>query len=233
MGIKFKRLENSVLAEKEYDFPYYLEGVKPDKADVRVLFIGNSITVHEKKRNIGWKKVCGMAASDLKHDYVHLVFDYIKSYTPNSCICVVNSKELEFHYDDKYATWPITDLIKQYCPDMTIIRFGDNFNFEEIEKGKDPSEMFNTIIKAADKVGNVLITSLFWPNEKVDKMIKKIAEDNDILYADISDLSSNEENTAKGQFKNIDVCRHPNDFGMKRIAERITSVIEEYESSDD
>lgn len=232
MGIRFKSLENHVLADKKYDFPYYFDGENINKAEIRVLFIGNSITIHDKKRDIGWKQVCGMAASDIKHDYVHLVFDYIKSMEPKTSICVVNSKELEFNFEDQYVTWPVTNLIKQYCPDLTIIRLGDNFNFLEIEKGKNPSPMLDTIVKEANKVGNVVLTSLFWPNEMVDKMIKKVAEDNEVLYADISDLSSNEENTAKGKFKNPDVCRHPNDLGMKRIAERINSVIEEYESTD-
>ncbi len=43
--------------------------IKPD----RVLFLGNSITRHGVLEKIGWNLDCGMAASALEKDYVHLV----------------------------------------------------------------------------------------------------------------------------------------------------------------
>ena len=40
---------------------------------LRILFVGNSITKHAPKPSIGWNRDCGMAASSIEHDYVHLI----------------------------------------------------------------------------------------------------------------------------------------------------------------
>jgi hypothetical protein len=39
----------------------------------RILFLGNSITMHGAKPSIGWSNNCGMAASALDKDYVHVL----------------------------------------------------------------------------------------------------------------------------------------------------------------
>ena len=41
--------------------------------DIKVLFIGNSITLHGVAPQIGWTNRWGMAASSQEKDYVHLV----------------------------------------------------------------------------------------------------------------------------------------------------------------
>ena len=226
MRLKFKYLENNVLSDKKYEFPYYFAGEDVKKAELRVMFIGNSITIHQKKLSIGWKKECGMAASDLEHDYVHLVLKHIQSIEPSTNAMIVNGGDFERNFEDKYALWPITQMMKMYLPEITIIRIGENFNQESIKNGVDPYFALNELVKAANKYGNVVITSLFWKNEVIDSAIKRVAEENEIeYYIDISDLGDNEENMAIGVFKNPDVSRHPNDLGMQRIADRINEIL--------
>ena len=79
---------------------YYLEGDK--NADVRIMFIGNSLTIHELKPEIGWNKQCGMAASDINHDYVHIVYKNLLNKYKSVSICVCNAKEWELDYPNKF-----------------------------------------------------------------------------------------------------------------------------------
>ena len=79
MEINLEFLINQVDAENQVSFPYYFDGVKKEDANYKVMFIGNSITIHEPKPEICWVKKCGMAASDAEHDYVHIVYKYLLS----------------------------------------------------------------------------------------------------------------------------------------------------------
>ena len=45
----------------------------PAKKGPRVLFVGNSITLHSPRPQIGWTSNWGMAASARDKDYVHLL----------------------------------------------------------------------------------------------------------------------------------------------------------------
>ena len=54
-----------------------------DAAKLKILFVGNSITKHSPKADIGWYNDCGMAASSVEKDYVHLLVKKVMQYDPN------------------------------------------------------------------------------------------------------------------------------------------------------
>ena len=66
-------------------------------AGTRVLFIGNSITRHRPKPEIGWHRNCGMAASCLEKDYVHQVMARVLEVDPRATFAIQSygSKLLE------------------------------------------------------------------------------------------------------------------------------------------
>ena len=72
-----------------------------DNASNKVMFIGNSITLHEYKPEIGWFNEWGMAASSKEKDYVHIVSNYIKSNNPDSSFLILNGGKWELDYKNE------------------------------------------------------------------------------------------------------------------------------------
>lgn len=223
----FKYLKKVFDDNDEISSFYYLEGDK--NADVRIMFIGNSITIHELKPEIGWNKQCGMAASDINHDYVHIVYKYLLNKYKSVSICVCNAKEWELDYPNKSKADLIISLIEKYQPHILVLRIGENFKRDYLNQS-NPYNAFDYIIKNAKKVANkVIVTSLFWEWDNLDATIKKVSYDNNVKYVYLTDLSKDKTNEAIGQFENRDVSLHPNDKGMKEIANRILGALEDYE----
>ena len=55
----------------------------------RILFVGNSITLHGPRPQIGWTNNWGMAASSLDKDYVHLLQKKIAAVRPDAQCCLL------------------------------------------------------------------------------------------------------------------------------------------------
>lgn len=222
MKTNFEFLKNDVDPEDQVFFPYYFDGANKEKSDYRVMFIGNSITYHEIKPEIGWNRSCGMAASDIDHDYVHIVFNFIKKKHPNVSMCVFNASnwENDNFNDNRFVS--LENTIKDYKPDLIIVRLGENFSKENLRKNLDPTpsfiKLFNECKKATDKV---IVTSLFWHQEVLDSAIKKATDITKVTYIDINDLGEKDENKAYGLFSHPGICGHPGDIGMQNIAKRI------------
>ena len=69
MGIK----ENTVSAEKQTRERGNVFYYGSEKADKKILIVGNSITYHAPKEDIDWNNSWGMAASRAENDYVHIL----------------------------------------------------------------------------------------------------------------------------------------------------------------
>ena len=73
----------------------------------------------------------------------------------------------------------------------------------------------------AKNTDKVVITDLFWAFDGVDSVIRSVAGKNGYTLVGINDLGAQDCYKALGQFWHDGVQIHPNDAGMKGIADRI------------
>ena len=189
----------------------------------RVLFVGNSITRHAPKEDIGWCGDWGMAASCKENDYVHIVVDAMTERYGKIDYCIAQAGLWEMNYfngTDILNEWYA--VARDFNADIVIIRIGENINRDknkEINCKPYYDEMIKFFTKNPD--ARVIVTDNFWKIEVLDTMIKEVIAENGYIYCHIGDLEDNEENMAIGLFEHKGVSLHPGDYGMKRIAERI------------
>ena len=218
--------KNDVSAQNQVKKEHYVE-IFSNSGKTKVLFIGNSITRHEPKPEIGWDYDWGMAASSKEKDYVHVAVKLIEKKIGKIDYCVANCGEWEMNYfDDKLLQeWKIA---RDFNADIVVIRLGENIwnaraNFETyplIPYFKKMVEYFTP-----NPTAKVIITGLFWSNDEIENDIKSVATDLQATFVPLNDLGSSDENMALGKFWHNGVAIHPGDLGMAKIAERIVRAL--------
>lgn len=214
--------QNNVSAQNQVQKRNYI-GIFDNNADINVLFIGNSITRHEPKPEIGWENDWGMAASKKENDYVHLVVDYLQKKHGKINYCIANCGEWEQNYykDEIINEWK---KARDFCADIIIIRLGENINHaSEMFSQESVYEHYKKMVEffVNNNDVKVILTDLFWKKEEIDSAIHRVANECNYEIVNIGDLGDNTENMAIGEYSHSGVAIHPNDNGMKKIAERI------------
>ena len=90
--------KNTVRAEGQLSSSEFIKFDGPCGDGIRVLFAGNSITLHGILPEIGWYNEWGMAASAKERDYVHLMQAKIKAIDPNASFCICQVAEWEVNW---------------------------------------------------------------------------------------------------------------------------------------
>ncbi len=193
-----------------------------ENAKIKISVVGNSITFHGIKEEIGWTTPCGMAASDIDHDYVHVLSKLLED---NGFDCYMKVDQLshwEVNYRDnitqKYS------YIKDFNPDYFVFRLGENITEErmDISLAGYMKELIDFVTSEKTKV---IMTTCFWKNDSVDDVIRKIAKERNYPVVELNDLGEREDMKAIGLFDHSGVSVHPGDKGMAEIAKRIYSCI--------
>ncbi|MBO7187274.1 MAG: hypothetical protein J6V68_02650 [Clostridia bacterium] len=214
--------KNDVPAVNQTNEKVHITTVKNPK--LKVLIMGNSITLHEKAPHIGWNLNCGMAASAPENDYVHVILKNLTEKYGQISSCVVNVADFERNYFDE-STYYLYEMAKDFSADLVIYRFGENVKrdrFDEFPLAPYLEKFFNHF---AHNTKKVIVTDTFWAHEYICSSIKTACEKIGAEFVSLSDLGNKDENKAIGLFENQGVARHPGDLGMKRIAERILEKI--------
>ncbi len=196
----------------------------------KILFIGNSITRHGPKADIGWEYDWGMAASSPEKDYVHQTVSILKEKGLCVDFAFANFSKWKVNYWDD-AVLTECDTFLQYKPDLIVIRIGENIWSRAVRPKLEEIPLyphFDRMVKAFDKSGApIVLTDLFWSHECLDDVIYRVAEEGKYALVRIGDLGQEDENKAIGLFEHTGVAAHPGDLGMYRIAERIATKIME------
>ena len=110
-------------------------------------------------------------------------------------------------------------------PDIVIMRISENVPTNaDAEFVKKYGELIN-YVKSNNSV--IVITDGFWKSENVNHLIKTFAISNNYTFIKLSELSI-PQNQAIGLFSNQFVGLHPNNKGMREIADKLWSYIAIY-----
>lgn len=192
-------------------------------ADLNVLFIGNSITRHAPKTEIGWEGNWGMAASAEEYDYVHVVVSELEKRHGPINYCTVCGADWERSYWDQEELDRL-EAARNFGADIIICRIGENIWGSRDKLDVIPLQpWFDHMIKwfNTKNTEKVIVTNLFWAFDGVDSVIKRVVAENNYTFVELNDVGAKDENKALGQFWHSGICIHPNDAGMNQIAQRI------------
>lgn len=194
-------------------------------ADFRVLFVGNSITRHGVAPHLGWMRDCGMAASSIEKDYVHLTIAELEKRFKKVCYCITQLAGWEVDTDNPEVLKNFHEA-REFGADLIIIRIGENIP-KTVTDTAALSDDFEKMIGyfAVRKGCRILVTDLFWCRAVIDDAIKQATERVGGVFVRIGDLGEDDTMKAIGEYEHHGVSIHPGDKGMRYIAERIIENI--------
>lgn len=214
--------------------PLALDAADPPAAPPaqRLLFLGNSITRHGPKADIGWTGNWGMAASAMEKDYVHVLASALaeRSKTPPQ-IMVENIADFErkpegFDYKARLEK-PLA-----FKANVIVVAIGENVPGLRTDEAKSAfQEHFRKLLAAlqgSDRPA-IFVRSCFWPDAAKDQILKQVATQAGATFVDISALGKDPSNKASAErkFDHAGVAAHPGDKGMKAIADLLLKAMDE------
>lgn len=220
-------LLTSLLADEDSSSPRAKIGRLPAS---KVLFLGNSITLHGPALNIGWSGNWGMAASRQEKDYVHLLTAEIAAASgAEPTIMVKNIADFERGYE---TFDPATGLKSEldFQADIVIVAIGENVAELTTDDAKSKyTASFGRLLAELQKHGQpaIFVRSSFWANPAKDESMRNAADDTTATFVDLMGLDRDEANIARSEhkFDHAGVAAHPGDQGMKAIADAIFAAI--------
>jgi hypothetical protein len=188
--------------------------------NVKIAILGNSLSLHGIVEEL-WDHESGMAASDLEHDYVHVLLNKISE--EKQCgieYIVLNISDFERNFEQFNQNR--MEKIKKFEPEIVIFQIGENVLTEALEAR---GEIFvNNYLKIIEYCNGqeTIICLPFWPVKEKIKLITEVALKSESYLVDLSHLGSGIDplNLAKSEnkYKHVGVAAHPGDYGMNNIA---------------
>lgn len=197
----------------------------------KVLFLGNSITLHGPAPAIGWNGNWGMAATAKEKDYVHLLLSRVaKAAGGEPKVMIKNIADFERKLND----YKIQEELKgelDFAADIIVIAIGENASALKSDEAKAQYETaFKNLLSELKQHGQptIFVRGQFWPDADKDQIMKLACEAVGGTYVDISQLSQDEANYARAEQKidHAGVAGHPGDKGMQALSNALWQAIQ-------
>jgi hypothetical protein len=196
----------------------------------RILFLGNSITIHGPKADIGWSGNWGMAASSEEKDYVHLVARAVAVHTGvTPAVQVLNIADFERNYTTFDVAGGLKDAFA-FDPDLVVLAIGENVPglSSESSKGEFRAGVQRILEVAMTKRHPLIVVrSCFWPDVAKDQILHEAADMVGATFVNIAAIGRDPANAARSErsFTHDGVAAHPGDKGMQAMADAIIRAI--------
>jgi len=197
-----------------------------NKSGLRILFIGNSITWHPVKDEIGWLNEWGMAASSEDNDFVHQVMKKIYTTDPTAEFKIAWAVAWEREYWDAVHLIAFREFLN-FKPDIIIVKINENVSVANNEKypyGFYYRKLLDYI--NPHQKAKVIICTGFWKMGILDDTVRLIAKERGYPLVELNHLDEDDDLKARGLFEHKGVAHHPGDKGMKAIAVNILKQLE-------
>lgn len=211
-------------------FPVTAEPEAKPSAIRRILFLGNSITLHGPKEDIGWAGNWGMAASSPDKDYVHLVTRALAQHTGSAPqIRAANIADFERNY----ATYDVDGQMKDlfaFDPDLVVLAIGENVMAlgSEDAQAQFKTGVMNLLRCALARRHPLLVVrSCFWADAAKDQALRQACQEAGGIFVDAGPLGREAANAARSErtFTHDGVAAHPGDKGMNGLADLIVQAV--------
>ena len=162
------------------------------------MFVGNSMTLHGIRPEIGWYNEWGMAASSKESDYVHLLKKNIRKTCAEAAFCVCQVSKWEMNYKKAGDILPQYEAASNFGADLIILRLIENVPLD----GYDPDvfvQELDRLINFLNKTGKakIIITTGFWKHPG-DGDIRAYAKERGITCVELGDLGERDEMDERG-----------------------------------
>ena len=197
--------------------------IHPEGTGKRVMFIGNSMTLHGINEGLGWHNECGMAASGPEKDYVHQLISRFDDPDNAYCICQVSGWERQ--YKTGHELLERFAAARDFGAELLVMRFVENCPKQDFDEALFRTQMAALLTYLNPKGGKVILTTGFWQHPG-DQAIRTLAAEWKVPLVELGDLGEDDEMKAIGLFDHKGVANHPGDKGMAAMAARIFGAID-------
>ncbi|MEJ6024291.1 hypothetical protein [Ramlibacter sp. PS4R-6] len=180
-----------------------------------LLVIGNSITKIGPNAMVGWTGDWGMAASSADKDFAHLTAAAL--HLP---LTALNFSPLEKNPADN--VWQIPSYVQAATPrTAVVVELGDNVPLASVPAF---GAAYGLLLDALH-VAKLACVSTWWKEESRDAVIEQACKAHGGKYVYIGDIYPQRADDI-GRYADVDVDRHPHDWSMRVIAERVTAALQ-------